>query len=158
MKLSAVIFLLFLVLEASAQKSYIGKYQNYIGCSIALNSDSTFEFQWHFDLSASWTQGLWTVKEDTVILKALPVYDTFRTSGQGHDSLVLSDDRKSEVIKTLFPGYLISGGQNKYPSPSKLYYKREKLFEISSSEKIIRKKQRGFSTKKRHNPWYVKMR
>ena len=157
MKLPALIFFSFLVQELNAQKSPIGKYYNNFGCSIELESDSTFQFQWHFDLSASWTKGVWTVIEDTVIFKAQLVYDTLRTTNQTHDSLVLSDDRKSEVIETLYPGYLSSGGQNKYPSPGKLYYRRDKLFEISSSGKLIRKKQVGFWTKKRLNPWYVKM-
>lgn len=159
MKLSVIIFVLCVTLNTNAQRNYTGSYNNNFGCKIELKLDSTFEFQWHLDLSASWTTGLWTVNGDTVLLKAVLIYETLKKDTDGHfvERLILSMDKRPEVLKQEFSGFLSSGGQNHYPVPTKLYYRRDRLYEISKAGKLVKKKQPEFWTKKHLNPWYVKI-
>jgi hypothetical protein len=49
-----------------------------------------------------------------------------------------------------------SGGQNRRPCPDKFYYKNEKLFKITKEGKLVKKKIKGFWTKKKWHPWYFK--
>lgn len=90
----------------------------------------------------------------------IPVYDTIsykNNDGSSADKLILSLD---EISERLTPDQYVgmgisSGGQNIQPYPDKLFFKREKLFAIKNG-KLVRKKIKGFWTKKKWRPWFFK--
>jgi len=164
MKHLAVATFLFCQLTLNAQNhslKLLGKYQDYFGSNIEIRSDSTFTYYWHFDLGASWSKGTWSVKNDTVYLKTILLYDTLRynnNDGKSVDSLVLSDEEKPKLMTSPnIIGMLSSGGQNRQPCPDKLFYQKDKLFDIGKDGKLITKKIRGFWSKKKWDPWYFKL-
>lgn len=163
MKYLALFTFLFCRLTLIAQNhslKLVGKYQDYFGNNIEIRSDSTFSYSWHFDLEASWSKGTWSIKNDTVYFKTIPINDTLRyknNDGKFVDSLVLSDEEKPKLITTPNTiGMLSSGGQNRQPCPDKLFYRKDKLFDINKDGKLITKKIRGFWSKKKWDPWYFK--
>ena len=79
-------------------QSLPGKYSAYYGHSLELKNDSTFRYEWMFDLASSWAVGQWAVSDKTVYLKFKDVYDTL-TRENMPDSLILSPDEKSNRIK-----------------------------------------------------------
>lgn len=144
----------------SAQSRTVGTYADYFGRKLELNADSTFDYSYHFDLYSTWTQGVWSLRNDTVYFKWLPVYDTIRITnppGQFKDSLILSLDRKAEGVGPPDEKVLYSGGQNYYPYPQKLFYHRDKLYTISKEGKLVKKKIRGIWRKTKSPPWYRKV-
>lgn len=158
------IFLIFLTNNylTFAQANISGNYKNNFGNTLKLLSDSTFRFTWSFDLAASWTNGNWSVKRDTLYFNPIFVYDTVSLFNKENvwlkDTLVLSFDEKSNKIK---PGEIIlnevfSSGQNRCPVPSKLFFRNNKLYEIDKFGRLIKKKKRGFLSKKKYIPWYFR--
>ena len=117
---------------------------------------------WRFDLSASWTIGSWSVKNDTIYFAARTVYDTLRLFNQemnSHiDTLVLSLDSKSTKITSVefAMNEITSGGQNRYPMPSRLFFRNERLYEIDKYGRLIKKKIKGIWSNKKYNPWYFR--
>ena len=105
---------------------------------------------------ASWTNGKWEYENDTLTLEPIFVYDTLVLIDENRnfvkDSIVLSIDSKSQKIS--YTEYaqtqLISTKQNQIIPPSKLFYKKSKLIGVKENGKLIKKKVRGFSTKKRN--------
>jgi len=159
MKILMATILLSLSVSLFAQKQMVGRYRNYFGNRIQINADNTFEYTWHADLSASWTKGTWTVKNDTVSFHIIPIYDTinYRTkNGLPGDTLILSSDTIPERLtqEQLSGRGLSSGGQNYIACPNKLYYKRNKLYNINYG-KLSKKKIKGW-TNKRWAPWFFK--
>lgn len=162
MKLSLiVIFLSVVSLDLLAQDNYAGEYYNYFGSKLKLNSDSTFEKTWQFDLASNWTKGTWKVSNDTIYINIKPVYDTLKHVRNGEsiaDSLVLSLDDKAELISA--EEYAVSlitgGGQSINSVPERLYYSRKRLIAIDEKGKLKKKKVRGILTKRKHVPWYTK--
>jgi hypothetical protein len=75
-KIFLIAAVLFFISEANAQSKYVGHYRDFGGHSIDINTDSTFEFTWRFDLQGSWTKGKWSVHKDTIYFTMIPVYDT----------------------------------------------------------------------------------
>lgn len=139
-----------------------GNYYNSFGSRITLNVDSTFNYQWNFDLVSSWNIGKWQIKNDTVYLKQVIVYDTLKIKDKNdilRDSLVLSLDQKSEAItSTDYVAYkLVSGGQGKHGVPTRLFYRKDKLFELTKESKPLKKKVKGFMTSKKVVSWYRKV-
>ena len=149
-------------LKAQVEKDHlIGKYQDYFGDRIEIKADSTFRYSWQFDLAASWSKGIWKIKNDTVYFKTIPVYDTLRyknNQGKFVDSLVLSDLEKPKLIFTPnIDEMLSSGGQNREQCPLKLFLKDERLYGITEYGKLVTKKVRGFwDPSKKWDPWYFK--
>jgi hypothetical protein len=142
-----------------AQGKIAGRYRNYFGSRIQLNSDSTFKYTWHFDLSGSWTKGTWSLNNDTVNFHMLPTYDTVsykNNDGTSTDKIILSVDETSErMTSEQYAGMgLSSGGQNIQPYPDKLFFKRQELFEIRNGK--LAKKIKGFWTKKKWRLWFFK--
>jgi hypothetical protein len=143
-----------------AQDKIIGRYRDYFGSRIQLNADQTFKYTWHFDMAASWTKGTWTVLGDTVCFHMVPVYDTLsqtKANGRIADTLILSANETSERVtqaEFVFAS-LLSGGQNKQYCPGKLLFKGGKLYKIQNG-KLVTKKQRGYWTSKKRNPWFFK--
>ena len=156
MKIVFTLFPLFSALFAVSQKSPVGKYYHNFGQKLTLKADSTFEFNSHFDLSSSWSNGKWSHNKDTISLFFVPIYDTLRVGYDSkYDTLVLSADDKSERIdySTYIASLLSGGGQNRKPNPSKLYFTKNSLYEIEATGKIVTKnlydpfRQKYFSTK-----------
>ncbi len=101
MKIFIITFLLLLPFSLFSQDNFAGRYSGYFGNRIQINTDNTFEYTWHFDLSASWTKGTWTSKNDTVYFHVIPIYDTisYRTkNGFAGDTLILSTDTIPERL------------------------------------------------------------
>lgn len=160
MRVLTITLLLTISFSLFAQDKIAGHYRNYFGSRIQLNADSTFKYTWHFDLSGSWTKGIWSLKNDTVYFRMIPTYDTVsykNNDGTSTDKLILSVDETSDRITSeqYASMGLSSGGQNIQPYPDKLFFKCQKLFEIRNG-KLVKKKIKGFWTKKKWRPWFFK--
>lgn len=143
-----------------AQDKIVGRYRDYFGSRIQLNTDYTFKYTWHFDLSGSWTKGTWSLENDTVYFYMVSTYDTIsykNNDSTSADKLILSMD---EIPERLTPEQyasmgLSSGGQNIQRYPDKLFFKKGRLYKIQNG-KLIVKKQKGFWTSKKWDPWFFK--
>ena len=160
MKILTTIFLLTLSFSLFAQDKIVGHYRDYFGSRIQINTDNTFKYTWHFDLSGSWTKGTWSLKNDTIYFHMIPTYDTIsykNNDGTSADKIILSVDETPErLTPDQFAGLgLSSGGQNIQPYPEKLFFKRQKLYNIKNG-KLVKKKIKGFWTKKKWRPWFFK--
>jgi hypothetical protein len=160
MKILTAAFLLLLSLSLTAQDKIIGRYRDYFGSRIQLNTDNTFRYTWNFDMAASWTTGTWTLRNDTVFFEMIPIYDTLSradSSGLIADTLFLSDDEIPQRITSMqsISTLLSSGGQNRNDCPDKLFFKRKRLYKIQNGSLVV-KKQKGFWTSKKWDPWYFK--
>jgi len=161
-----IILLLFVLIlitfQLNAQKKFLGNYHTYFGSMLEIHADSTFKYSFHLDIESSWVNGIWRVKKDTIYFTMIPIYDTitFRDNSQTLriDSLVLSLDQISERItsKESISGFLTSYGQNRHSFPGKLFYRKNKLFDIRKG-KLIKEKTKGFWTHKKYHTWYVKV-
>jgi hypothetical protein len=162
MRVLAILLISALPFGLNAQNKYLGNWNNYWGCELSINEDSTFKFSWHFDLSGSWTAGTWKTENDTIFFKVVLVYDTLRYFDSKRniqvDSTILSLDDKAEVIPNALPNFLSSGGQNIYPMSDKLFYRNNKLYVIDKNGELIKSKMRN-SMYPKHKPlprWYIK--
>lgn len=162
MKSLIILVFCFLAIVVKAQTNLFGHYKDKFGSQVTINSDSTFLYTWNFDLSSSWTKGTWMIYKDTLFFSMTPVYDTIKYFDKKinltKDSLVISDNEKSEVITTqndLIASLLLSGGQNRRGYPAKLYWKKERLYGFEDG-KILKRKIKGFRTNKMFVPWYYK--
>ncbi|HVU57551.1 MAG TPA: hypothetical protein VHD83_20955 [Puia sp.] len=159
--MKALLTLYFIIAYAhlNAQSEVAGHYRNYFGESMNIRTDSTFKYSWHFDLQGSWTNGEWRKTKDTIYFTMIPVYDTVRQTlknGEIRDSLILSIDEKPERI-TVDLNVLYSGGQNIQPYPTKLLYRKNRLYEIDKNGKPYTKWRRGFWNKKKWPPWFIRV-
>ena len=160
MKLLTITFLLTLSLNLFSQDKIVGRYRDYFGSRIQLNSDNTFKYTWNFDMSASWTKGIWTLTGDTVYFYMVPTYDTLsqtKSNGITSDTLILSTDEIAErFTQAEFSAMLLSSGrQNRMTYHQKLVVKKERLYKILNG-KLVVKKQNGFRTGKKWDPWFFK--
>lgn len=139
---------------AYCQKNVTGKYYHNFGHTLLLKSDSTYEFKTGFDLSSSWSNGIWTFRKDTIFLVNRPIFDTLKI-GHGKDTLVLSSDPKSKRIDSMsyIATLLSGGGQNRTRYPQKLLFKKNTLLIIDENGQVVTKdlydpmRQKYFSTK-----------
>jgi hypothetical protein len=160
MKIVTTALLLVLPLSLFSQERVSGRYRDYFGSRLYLNADGTFKYTWSFDMASSWTKGTWMLRGDTVYLNMVPTYDTVSISkpnGRAVDSLMLSEDDVSERLTQLqLAGMLLSGGgQNRQTHPDKLVLKKGRLYKIQNG-RIVKKKQKGFWSSKKWQPWYFK--
>ncbi len=154
MKILTLFFLL-LTLQLKAQDEISGNYGDYFGSSLKISADSTFHYVWGIDLMSSWTNGKWKMIGKIVYLEPILIFDTVRykdsSTGVLIDTLVLASDESPKLITNLGDftlQELSTGGQNRYRVPDKLYYKPGKLFAFDKNDKLIKKKRRGFWSKK----------
>jgi hypothetical protein len=157
MKTFAVILLVFFFGNTNS-KSVEGKYYDYFGSKLKISSDSTFLYEWNFDLSSSWSKGKWRISNDTIYFSIIPVFDTLRIPNK-KDTLLLSVDQKPELItdkNSSIIHFLSSGGQNRQEMSSKLFYKDDKLYEIGKRGKLITEKKKQFWINEKHETWFVK--
>ncbi|WP_134204432.1 hypothetical protein [Algoriphagus zhangzhouensis] len=144
------------------QNKYVGIYNDRFSESIELKSDSTFVHNYRFDLSSSWTTGKWKVSNDTIYLKTELVSDSLQVRDSNgnkiKDSLVLSADLKINRIELneFIMSSLSSGGQNRVKPPSKLYWKRNKLYRINENGTLDLRKLIAFWTDKKYKTYFRK--
>jgi hypothetical protein len=161
MKILLTTFLLSLSFSLFAQKNIIGRYRDYFGSRIELNSDSTFKSTWRFDLTYSWTKGTWSLRNDTVYFHMIPTYDTIiynNNDGTSTNKLILSVDETPERMTAEQHAAmgLSSGGQFTNSQLGKLFFKKGRLYKIHNGRLIV-KRQKGFwGTDKKWKPWFFK--
>ncbi|MBZ5857315.1 hypothetical protein [Flavihumibacter profundi] len=158
MRIFKIAFLIILSTSSFGQNRMLGRYRDYFGSRVELSSDSTFKYSWQFDLASSWTKGTWTLVNDTLFFHMKPIYDTLLYLNRSNslvDTLILSEDEKPERISFSDTIYLSSGGQNYQICPDKLFFKNERLYKIWNGS-LVRKKQKGFWTGKKWDPWFFK--
>ncbi len=160
MKYTIVLFLMFSSFCISAQNKYIGCYNNYFAERIKINADSTFLYEWRFHTGIySFTSGKWKVVRDTLFFKMIPSYDTIVYKKNGvlvKEEIVLSDYNNGSGRKIDSSEYFQFSyhAQNSHRWPNKLFYRKEKLFEIKANGKLIRKKRSFLLRNKKYVPWY----
>lgn len=162
MNILSLILMLLLFGSANGQQMVAGTYQDYFGEELELNADYTFKHRWRFDLASTWAKGEWTIKNDTIYLKAIPVYDSLFYKDEESDvklnKLVVSIDETSEKItyEQHAMNSLVSGGQNIERAPKKLFYRNGKLFNIDEKGRLIKKKQKGLWSGKKYPPYFIR--
>jgi hypothetical protein len=163
MKLLILFFLLTIPFNLFSQDKINGHYRDHFGSRIQINPDNTFKYTWAFDLSWSWTNGTWTLIDDTVFFKMIPTYDTIsirQSNGTTIDTLILSNDETPERLKTnnyigiTLPPFA-PWGQHYKPQPEKMIFKNGRLYGMKNG-RLTKKKQEGYWTKKKFRPWYFK--
>jgi hypothetical protein len=155
-------FLFGLIFSSYGQKDVSGKYHNYFSSELILNTDSSYYYSYHFDLCSSWSSGKWTYKNDTILLMYIPVYDTLMyydsTNNKTIDTLVLSNDSKTNQIS--FNEWLLnelsSGGQNRVSNPTRLLYRKTRLYEIQENGQLKDKKIYCPFRQKKFEAYYIK--
>lgn len=144
----------------SAQGKITGHYENFNGCAIDIYPDSKFYFSWHFDMSGSWTKGSLSYDKDTIVLIMIPIYDTiYPTKNNGSaDSLVLSLDTIAKRKSPEPSNVLYSGGQNRYPCPTRLLFRKNRLYYLNEDSKVEVKWERPFGSRRRkkYPNWFVR--
>lgn len=148
--------LLLLPLISFGQNKITGQYHDYFGSHLNIKGDSTFHYKWHVDTQESWTNGIWTVHNDTIYLTIVPKYDTVRTAGKNgetKESVTLS--RYSSPKTQMEIALSNATEQNRIPPPSKLVYRKSRLYLIQDG--LIQKaKRKGFWGEKKYPTWYYK--
>jgi hypothetical protein len=159
MKVSSFLYFILLCTSLHAQSIVAGHYEDHFGGSLNISPDSTFKYSWHFDLQGGWTKGRWRMTKDTVYFTMIPIYDTVSyvlKNGEVADSLILSEDEIPERV-TINLSVLSSGGQNIQPYPTKLLYRKNRLYTIDKHGKPITKWRQGWS-KKKWPPWFARVK
>ena len=137
-----------------------GKYNAYYGHSLELKSDSTFRYEWRFDVASSWTVGQWRVSNRIVYLNIKNVYDTLTREGKP-DSLVSSSDEKSKKINIdqFAIGQISGGGQGRRIDriTDRLAIRGKRLYLMSIAGQVLRTKESGISEKKKRPTYYFKV-
>ncbi|WP_299157087.1 hypothetical protein [uncultured Christiangramia sp.] len=160
MRTTIQIFLILISTLTFGQKKISGKYSNKFGEEIELKADSTFVYNWKFDLASSWSKGKWSLKNDTIFLKVIPIMDTLKIvkNYKYSDSLILSSDPKASQVENdeLITNSLSSKGQNRQKPPERLFIKNKKLFLLTENNKIDKKKYQQGGRNKKHKIYFYK--
>lgn len=148
--------MLIIATTASRGQGLVGRYQNHFGRSLELRKDSTFRFDWKFDLVHDWATGRWTVSGKILTLEFIDVYDTLSRAGKP-DSLVLSIDEHSNKINQdeFLVTLLTSGQQNKGRFSDKFYNRGKRLFLVKKNGRPSRSRHSGIWRQKKW-PWGYK--
>jgi len=147
---------------AFGQNKYIGNYDDQFSGSIELKKDSTFIYDYTFDISSSWTTGKWKSYNDTIYLNCKLILDSLQirdvNGSKIKDSLVLSADHKANRIELneYITSSLSSAGQNRVKLPKKLYWKRKKLFRINDNGTLDLRKIKAFWSDKKYKTYFQK--
>jgi len=148
------------ILDILAQNNLSGRYQNYFGSSIDIDSNGTFAYRFAFDLVAKWAVGSWS-GADTIVLVSKPIYDMVPRAnpinGIYYDSLVLSADTISSHITREELLHLPTYGQDVWLESKRFLLRKNRLYPLSRNNKVVTKKQRGFWTMRKFPSYYFKM-
>lgn len=158
MGLLTILILTTTIYIPTSGQTLTGKYNAYYGHSLELKDDSTFKYEWRFDLIKNWAVGQWSFSNDIVTLKFSDVYDTLIRPNKP-DSLILSmDDRSSKIKNEEFAStQLVSGGQNHSDITERLIVKRKRLYVMDNNGRPSKIKQRGIWTKKKRPTYYFRV-
>lgn len=134
----------------SAQHNIAGEFHDYAGSRLVLRSDSTFWLHSNYNTWNTWCAGKWSLKNDTLRLNVMPVYDTTIVHcKRGYaDSLLLSADTKAERIphcKDCF-SYRITL-QDTEQWPDSFVVKKDQLFAIAPGGILYSPKKEGVWTR-----------
>lgn len=163
MRITLLVILTFLSLSSPGQIS-AGQYQDYSGCTLVLNEDSTFRYDWGFDLMHTWATGQWSTSGRFLHLKFIMVYDTLIRDGKP-DSLVLSfDETAQKITQADFElANSITCWQGRERFSNKFCLKRNRLYIIDDKGRLYKKRHRhiwpqrrwlwGF---KKWPTWYIR--
>ena len=158
MRLTTMIILTMFSITAWGQR-LIGEYRAYYGHSLELKEDSTFRYEWRFDLASSWTAGQWNVLDRIVILNIVNIYDTLTREGKP-DSLVLSSDTKSSRISNdeFDIGQISGSGQGIRIDriTGRLAIRGKRLYLMDKSGKVVRTRESGIWDKRKRPTYYFK--
>ncbi len=119
------------------QENHSGRYEGGFGGAILLRSDSTFLYEWRFDLMYSWNRGTWRSMNDTVWLDVVPVYDTLTLNTYGaapRDSFYLSRDSIAERFNQPEPNLGHTSSQGTHPFPVDLIYENDHLYPMTPNK------------------------
>lgn len=169
---SPVLIFALVVVSCSSSKKLVsisevtGTYQDYFGSKLTMNEDSTFNYSNHVCLSYSWTNGTWELKEDSLFLRPVFVYDTLQIDNE--TSEIPSLNAKSELfvhhpdsdftfIDLLQFSPHLTHNQNLQPPPSILIYRKERLYQFDKEGKLMTKKLRGLANRKKWPPYYFRI-
>ncbi|GCC53722.1 hypothetical protein SanaruYs_39700 [Chryseotalea sanaruensis] len=159
MKLTTISLLTIISLSSWGQ-NLTGTYNAYYGHSLELRPDSTFRYEWKFDLASSWTTGQWRVSGKKLYLNIKNVYDTLTREGKP-DSLVLSSDEKSNRIKgeELVVNLISGGGQNRNVDriTDRLSIKGKRLYLMSKTGQVLRTKESGIWDRRKRPTYYFRV-
>jgi hypothetical protein len=134
-----------------------GRYAAYYGHSLELKDDSTFRYEWKFDLASTWAVGHWTVSNKIIYLKFKDVRDRLTRDNQP-DSLVLSANEKSNRIKVEeFAIQQTSGGRQAHSISDRLAIRGKKLYQMDNAGQIIPTKESGIWTKEKRQTYVFKV-
>ena len=112
-------------------------------------------------MMGSWTKGSWNCDKDTIILTMIPIYDTVTYTTKNNrsaDSLILSLDTIAERKSTEPSNVLYSGGQNRYPCPLRLLFRKNRLYYLNVDSQVEVKWERPFGSRRRkkYANWFVR--
>jgi hypothetical protein len=157
MRVTTILLLTIIHFSTSGQR-LTGKYKAYYGHGLELRDDSTFRYEWKFDLASSWAVGQWTTSKKTVILNFTNIYDTLTRENQT-DSLVLSvDDRPNRITNDEFVMSLISSRTQRHDGiTNKLSIKGKRLYLMDNSDRVLRTRERGIWTKRKRPTYYFRV-
>lgn len=144
-----------------AQRKIPGHYENFDGCTIDIYLNSTFYFSWHFDMMGSWTKGSCSFDKDTIILTMIPIYDTVTyttNNNRSADSLILSLDTIAERRSPEPSNVLYAGGQNRHPCPTRLLFRKNRLYYLNEDSQVEVRWERPFGSRrgKKYPNWFVR--
>lgn len=156
--LCTIVILSTIIVNATGQ-DLVRKYVAYYGHTLYLREDSTFRYEWKFDLASSWSVGKWRFENGKIYLNIKPVLDTLAREGQS-DSLVLSDDERSSRIHIdeFAISLISSGGQGRALDriPERLAVRGRKLHPLNSAGQIVRRREAGIWNKRKRPIYFFK--
>lgn len=161
---SLIITLVLIVSFAKAQSSkvYNGIYNDGHGSKIELRSDSTFLYTYRFDMISTWSSGKWSVKNDTMFLTMIPVYDTVKVYNKNGAFMHYDKAKADEPIPKMqvrYDGTVTANTdkwQNYLPNPQKLYISQGRLYTIDLKGSPVKRKSSNNATGIRKYTYYTK--
>jgi len=154
---ATIILLLTIIYISVFGQGLTGEYNDYHGHSLDLKQDSTFRYEWKFDLAMNWAVGRWKISDDFIILDFRNVYDTLHRLDKT-DSLVLSgDERSTRISSDQFVLTLISSSTQRHDGiTNRLCMKKHRLYLVDSNGGLITERREGIWDKKKRPTWYSK--
>lgn len=161
--------MVYLFSNVHGQNNYVGTYKDYSKNTIQIFSDFTFK---HFSGKPNfpWSKGEWSSSNDTLYLVCVPIYDTliyydtlcFADSPKRIKTyiLVLSDDEESNSFtkNDLRRDDRVILPQSCNYLPQKLFYKKNVLYYIDATGKIIKKKYKSKCSNKKASSGLVRVK
>jgi hypothetical protein len=137
----------------------VGTYSDWFGQQLTLRADSSFEYDYHFDLIADRSQGTWSTAGDTLVLRYLDVLDVhvmidsipILRQGELHRvayprfTMVPSLDNKIDTIQGNYEAICCPGSGMR---PTRLLQTKDKLYLVTETGTVVRGKGRNIYGKR----------